>query len=143
MKIIDFEKKGNVIRFYLGKDNCTDYWGDDWNDAPYEYNAETVYNEFIEGYLDVAFNFEYCVFEPCDDWQYDRLYFSKEDMKENRIPCIIVVPEELIECSNDRYIEWIGSNSEKIVKFYFNDKLDKIYKSADASCILTMKYSEK
>lgn len=143
MKIIDFEKKGNVVRFYLGKDDCDNYWGDDWNDEPYEYNAGSVYDEYIKGYLDVAFNFNYYVFEPCDDWKNDRLYFSKEDMKENKIPCIVAVPEELIGCSNDRYIEWIGSNSEKIVKFYFNDKLDKIYKSADASCILTMKYSEK
>ena len=47
MKIIDFDKKGNVVRFYLGKDDLNDYWGDDWNDVPYEHNAGTVYDEFI------------------------------------------------------------------------------------------------
>ena len=31
MKIIDFDEKGNVVRFYLGDDNCEDYWGDDWD----------------------------------------------------------------------------------------------------------------
>ena len=35
MKVIDFERKGNVIRFYLGKDDLTEWWGDDWNDTPY------------------------------------------------------------------------------------------------------------
>ena len=29
MKIGDFDRKGNVIRFYLVKDDCNDYWGDD------------------------------------------------------------------------------------------------------------------
>ena len=29
MKIIDFETKGNVIKFYLGENSCDDYWGDD------------------------------------------------------------------------------------------------------------------
>jgi hypothetical protein len=31
MKIIDFEKKGNVIRFYLGADDCVTkyYFGDE------------------------------------------------------------------------------------------------------------------
>ena len=44
MKIIDFECTGNVVRFYLGKDNEKDYHGDDWNDTPYECNAGTVYS---------------------------------------------------------------------------------------------------
>ena len=26
MKIIDFEKKGNMVKFYVGSDNCTNYW---------------------------------------------------------------------------------------------------------------------
>ena len=57
MKIIDFSKKGNVVRFYLGEDNCKDYWGDDWNDFPYEHNAGCVYDEYIAGIVDIAFPF--------------------------------------------------------------------------------------
>ena len=30
MKIIDFEKKGNVVRFYVGSDNLENYYGDDF-----------------------------------------------------------------------------------------------------------------
>lgn len=43
MKIIDFERKGNLVRFYLGDDDLHDWSGDDWNDTPYEYNAGQVY----------------------------------------------------------------------------------------------------
>ena len=68
MKIIDFEKKGNLVRFWLGTDDCSDYWGDDWDDAPYEHNAGYVYSEYVTGYIDYVFPFETLVLEPCDDW---------------------------------------------------------------------------
>ena len=85
MKIIDFKKKGNVVRFYLGEEtpdwgwtrsdytrNGTTpdwlkpsdrYYGDDWDDRPYEHNAGQVYEEFIKGYKDVAFDFDDLVLE--------------------------------------------------------------------------------
>ena len=44
MKIIDFEIKGNQVKFYLGSDNCDNYWGDDWDDKPYEHNAGEPYD---------------------------------------------------------------------------------------------------
>ena len=116
MKIIDFEKRGNVIRFYCGKDNCDDYWGDDWNDRPYEHNAERVYSEYIEEYIDVAVDMDYHVMEPADDWRYNNnTPFSKEDMKKRSVPCIIVVPE------NDSYV------SEEFNRYAVSDNVDKIY----------------
>lgn len=45
MKVIDFSRKGNVIRLYLGDDTDKDYWGDDWND-PID-NAGPVYSDYI------------------------------------------------------------------------------------------------
>lgn len=30
MKIIDFERKGNLVRFYLGDDDLVEWYGDDW-----------------------------------------------------------------------------------------------------------------
>lgn len=73
MKIIDFEKRGNVVRFYCGKDDCEDYWGDDWNehsyDRYYEQNAERVYSEYVEEYIDVAVDMDYYVMELADDWR--------------------------------------------------------------------------
>lgn len=36
MKIIGWERKGNVVKFALGDNHLKDWSGDDWNDAPYE-----------------------------------------------------------------------------------------------------------
>ena len=62
MKIIDWESKGNVIRFILGEDNDIAYWGDDWNDKPFEHNAGSVYSEFVKGYCDISFPFDYVIY---------------------------------------------------------------------------------
>ena len=150
MKIIDFEKKGNIVRFYLGektedwgwtradyKDwngNTPDwlkpeysYWGDDWDDRPYEHNAGRVSDRFIKGHKDIAFNFDDLVLEPCNgEWNSP---WSKEDMLERRVPCIIVVPKELDPnyYFDDTFSKWV--NHDKIIKYYFGDELeaDKIY----------------
>ena len=44
-----------MVRFYLGKDTLEKYYGDDWNDTPYECNAGTVYDEYISGTADLVF----------------------------------------------------------------------------------------
>ena len=123
MQIIDFEKKGNVVRFYLG-DATAHYWGDDWNDRPYEHNAGQVYEEFIKGYKDIAFDFDDLVLEPCDgEWNSP---WCKEDMIERRVPCIIVVPKEIIETNfrswEDRFSYW--AQHDGIKRFYFGDILE-------------------
>lgn len=43
------------MRFYLGDDNLTEWYGDDWDDTPYECNAGEVYGEYVKGYRDVVF----------------------------------------------------------------------------------------
>ena len=144
MQIIDFEKKGNVVRFYLGektkdwgwenkdfKDSkgetpdwlepCDTYYGDDWDDAPYEHNAGRVYDEFIKGHKDIAFDFDDLVLEPCDGE--DNSSWSKEDMREREVPCIIVVPKELIKdmyFSSD-FNRWVGN--DKVKKYYMGDEI--------------------
>ena len=119
-KIIDFERKGNVVRFYLGADDCNDYWGDDWDDAPYEHNAEQVYDRYVTGVKDIAFPFDSLVLEPADDWSRNS-YYSKEDMKSRRVPCLIVVPAEVVGdySYREQFKNWIGSDGIK--KFYFGD----------------------
>lgn len=123
MKIIDFEKKGNIVRFYLGRDDLTGYYGDDWDDSPYDLNAGAVYEEYISGYVDVAFPFDSYVMEPCDDWHYANCPWCKDDMRDRRVPCIIVVPKP-----DDKY-SFVDEKSfstyagdDNVVKFYFNDK---------------------
>lgn len=120
MQIIDFKKKGNVVRFYLG-DATTHYWGDDWNDRPYEHNAGQVYEEFIKGYKDVAFDFDDLVLEPCNG-ECNSLW-SKEDMQKRRVPCVIVVPKKVHEDSwEDSFNHWCSSDGIK--KYYFGDILE-------------------
>ena len=122
MQIIDFEKKGNVVRFYLG-DATAHYWGDDWNDRPYEHNAGQVYEEFIKGYKDIAFDFDDLVLEPANGAWNSNSRWSKEDMIARRVPCIIAVPKEVYEDSwDDAFDTWAGADGIK--KYYFGDEME-------------------
>ena len=106
MKIIDFDIKGNVIKFYLGQDNDMNYHGDDWDDVPYEHNAGEVYSEFVEGYAYVYLEYELNIV-TADQW-YDNSPYCKNDFKRKRLPCVCVVDE-----------------AEKLLhKFYFEDQLE-------------------
>lgn len=51
LKLIDYDKyedRYNRVSLYFGDTECEDYWGDDWNDAPYEHNAGIVYREYVK-----------------------------------------------------------------------------------------------
>lgn len=129
MKLIDFDKKGNLVRFYLGDDDCTDYWGDDWDDAPYEHNAGEVYDSFVTGTMDVAFPFDYEVLEPGDGCS--NSMYCKADMKERRVSCILVNTDT--ECYyDDNFIKVCGSDNNKVAKFYFGDTINEIEKKIDS-----------
>ena len=105
MKIIDYAVKGNVVRFFLGEDDCTDYWGDDWNDAPYEHNSGAVYD---------------LVLEPCTG-EFNSIW-SKDDMKQRQMPCIVVVPAERAKGSwENSFRYWQGADGVK--RFYFGDSM--------------------
>ena len=122
MKIIDFKRKGNVVRFYLGNDDDEDYGGDDWDDIPYEHNAGKVYQEHIVGHRDIAFPFEFAVLEPKNpEWQ-NNSRWCKDDMKERKVPCIIAVknPDDFHDDDFDYYL---GSDNKNVIKFYFGDKM--------------------
>ena len=121
MKIIDFHKKGNVVRFFLGADDCFDYWGDDWNDAPYDCNAGTVYDRYIIGHKDIYFPFDDLVLEPCDG--VCNCWHTKEDMKKRRVPCIIVVPKHIHdEYWDTSFSKFVGVDG--IQRFYFEDNME-------------------
>ena len=118
-QVIDVETKGNVIRFYIGENGKQ--WGDDWNDAPYEHNAGTVYSEYVERTVDVAIPFDYFVSEPGQDSLNSE--WCKQDMIDRKVHCV------LIESA-----EWGGT---ELLKVYFGDdiaiigdKLQKIFKQA-------------
>lgn len=122
MQIIDMEKKGNVVRFYLGENGKQ--WGDDWDDAPYEHNAERVYGEYVKATKDVAFPFDYLVFEPCDGVNCSR--YCKQDMIKRKVPCLIVVPDELHkeDCfMSDDFNRWVGADG--VLRYYFGDEMEE------------------
>lgn len=137
--IIDFERKGNLVRFFLGDD--PKYWGDDWDDRPYEHNAGQVYDEFIKSYIDIKFQFDAAVLEACDDWHYSgNSDFSKEDMKKRRCPCLIVLPPSIavsyttsgIKYFNDyTYSEFLGSDDKSVLKIYFGDTVKDVVNHND------------
>ena len=98
MKIIDVEVKGNAIRVYLGDDACDDYWGDDWNDTPYEHNAGRVYDKYVKSYFDILVPFDMGATTACDG--YANSPYSKEDFKKGFIPCAYIVTKDRM---NDNY----------------------------------------
>jgi len=113
MEIIDFEKKGNVIRFYLGENGKQ--YGDDWDDVPYEHNAGKVYDEFIKGYCDIAVDFDYEVSEACNG--YDNSPYSKEMMRDRKIYALFLSIED------DEGKEYSPSGC-----IFFGDKIKDILK---------------
>lgn len=117
MRIIDFERKGNVVRFFLGDD--PKFTGDDWNDSPYYCNAGRVYDEYIKGYRDIAFPFGLAVVEPKDPEDYNCTW-CKDDMKARKVPCIVVAPEE--EWHDDEFDYYVAG--EGSIKFYFGDEME-------------------
>lgn len=120
--IIDFYKKGNVVRFYIG-DTTQDYWGDDWNDRPYEHNAGGVYDRYVDHIIDIAFPFDCDVLEPQDDWHYrGNSPFCKEDFKKRKAPCIIVVSNEKDTWNDNCYSECC--TSDDVIKFFYGDGLE-------------------
>lgn len=148
MRIIDYERKGNVIRFYLGEytkdwgwtnkdyrpaewkygdpvpawlEPSDIYYGDDWDDIPYEHNAGTVYKQFIKGTLDIKCDFDDLVLEPCDGTHNSE--WSKKDMRNRLVPCIIVIPKSIYKEKTyiDDFTFWVGADGA--VKFYFGDEI--------------------
>ena len=122
MKIIDFEKKGNMVKFSLGDESLETWLGDDWDDAPYEHNAGYVYKEYISGYRVVVFDFDDIVFEPCDGVY--NSHYSKEDMRERRVPCICVLRKEHIREHEYFFGFQDIVGNDKVERFYFGDLME-------------------
>lgn len=137
MKLIDWKKKGNLVRLYFCNDEDYEHaWGDDWDDAPYEHNAGRVYDEYIAAYLDICFNYEVVVSEPADDWVYrGNSPFCKEDFKNRIVPCVVAV-----NLQDERYERWgaadyhvlasIPEDDSDVVKLYFGtDPINSVLKN--------------
>ncbi len=125
MKIIDWETRENIVRFYLGDDELKEWYGDDWDDKPYEHNAGRVYSQFVTKTMDVNFNCDDLIVEPCEG--YTNSYLSKNDFRDRNIPCLIIVrsidlPDNQLEFST--FEDW--SDYKKSIKVYFGDDVHEI-----------------
>lgn len=99
LRILDVELKGNLVRLYLGAATLADWWGDDWDDAPYEHNAGVVGPEYVSHVLDVAYPFDAHVVEPCSGTLNSP--WSKADMQQRRVAMFAVVPPKEAEWGLD------------------------------------------
>lgn len=132
MKIIDWCRKGNVVRFYLGNDNLEDWGGDDWSNAPYEHNAGEVLFS-VESVVEVAFPVSVSVMEPGDDRKNygGNSPFSKDDFKERKAPFLIIDHR----CEYLRYGD-CPKNDEHLLSVYMGDIFENINWSAYSATIL-------
>lgn len=109
-ELIDCEIKGNMVRLYLGKNGKQ--WGDDWNDKPYEHNAERVYDKYVEKIADMSIKFEYEVNEPADFAKDGNSDWRREDFIKGKIYAFTVINPE----NNSSIMIYFGEKFEDIVK---------------------------
>lgn len=149
--LMDFYKEEDVFdNFELtfgSKKDIKDYWGDDWNDAPYEHNAGRVYERYVQ--MKVHYKPFNCIaVQPCDIHDPNSKW-CKEDFKKERTPCLLLVPHSLLEefdlsekhtTKNDfirEYDDWYKFTYDKflgregITEIYFNETFDSISKKIE------------
>jgi hypothetical protein len=91
MKVIDWERKGNLVRLYFGKDKLKEWFGDDWDDIPYECNAGEVYDKFVGDILDVCFGYDMEIYEPCHNKLNSE--WCKDDFINNKSVVLVISKE--------------------------------------------------
>ena len=129
MFVVDYEVKGNVVRFYLGDD--PNYEGYEWNNLEYAERNEyhRVYAKYILGYTDVVFPFHYTVLTPVGLW-------SRNDFKEAYVPAIIAADlRGLPDYITKSYDKMIGLPF--VERYYFSEEMipDHIYAEGEEKCL--------
>lgn len=117
-EILDCTTKGNVVRFYLGKNGTQ--WGDDWSD-PFD-NAGTVYMQYVGATVDMYVPYNDAVLTAMDvSYQYYS-GFSKEQMRDGCFPCVIIVPENIQQNFCDLTFEKCQGGAD-VLKYYCGQTL--------------------
>lgn len=126
-QIIDWEAKGNVVRFYLGENGNQS--GSNWLKLAFEHNAGRVYHEYIHGFRDLAFPFDVNVIDA--SWCYSNSPFSKKSFVTRDVPFMLVIPKEIWD---DNMIFSVSHNygdlckPEGVFKIYFGDDIANVEK---------------
>lgn len=85
-KLLDIENKGNVIRLYFGKAELDDWYGDDWDDAPFDSNCGIVYDKFVTLIVEYGISLDYNVCTP----SYEDYFIDRNEFKKGKYPLFIV-----------------------------------------------------
>ena len=117
-EILDCTTKGNVVRFYLGKNG--EQWGDDWSD-PFD-NAGTVYMQYVGATVDMYVPYTDTVLTAMDVSYNYYSGFSKEQMRNGCFPCAIIVPEKIQQNFCDLTFEKCQGGAD-VLKFYCGQTL--------------------
>lgn len=132
MKIIGWERKGNVVRFALGEDDL-DYWsGDDWNATPYEHNAVSTPLFSVEEYVDIAFDYDVSVLEAQDDWHYHgNSPFCMDDFKDRKAPILV------IDITGEESFYSLAANKENVYGIFMGDRFEDTYWETLGGIVMT------
>lgn len=117
-EILDCTTKGNVIRFYLGKNG--EQWGDDWDD-PFD-NAGTVYMQYVGATVDMYVPYTDTVLTAMDVTYQYYSGFSKVQMRDGCFPCVIIVPERIQQNFCDLTFEKCQGGAD-VLKYYCGQTL--------------------
>ena len=119
MKLIDVYTKGNVVDFLFGEDNLKDWYGDDWEDTPWEHNAGVVYDKFVCAKITGVFNTDLEIAEPKDIIGYcGNSPYKRDDFKTNNLPILTI---------GNSFIGYTAMvNNRKCLKFYMEDTLANV-----------------
>lgn len=83
--LIDMCQRGNAIRLYFGG-ALEVITGDDWDDVPYESNADIVYPEFVDYYIDVLIPFYWRITDYAGELDmYTNSRYCRNDFKKGEI----------------------------------------------------------
>jgi len=99
--LLDYERKGNVLKLYFGYDK--DCWGDDWDDVPYEHNAGLVYEQFVIRTEELYIPFKYRIVEYCEFFLNSSL--CKADFKKRKIPLFVIIEDSKCYETFEEYVK--------------------------------------
>lgn len=125
LKIIDVKVDGNVVVFFLGNKEVTDYHGDDWGDYSYKDNAGEVYDEYVTFKLIAHYSYAYNRCAEIGNNENGDVY-SKNDFKQHLAPICSICKgtnDELTHVYND-FDE--VSHVPNSILFYYDDNAIKI-----------------
>lgn len=127
LKIIDFDDSyGYVLKFFLGKKTEKNYYGDDWDDAPYEHNAGLVYDEYVEKTIEIPIATDCIILYA--DYDYINSPYCKLDFKARKTP-FLVVSKNTDEKYNLNFDEECKNPNNAVI--FFEEEIQDVLKKLD------------